>query len=115
MNTYYIGLDFGGTNLKAGLVCRENGAVSQITAIPTMSHEGPPGVMERMAWLINGILTGSPVSKHAIGGVGIGVPGIVNREANTVGSKSVSSDLSRISMDLKVLIEQMREQVQNIE
>ena len=39
----------------------------------------------------------------------------LNREANTVGSKSVSSDLSRISMDLKVLIEQMREQVQNIE
>jgi uncharacterized protein (TIGR00255 family) len=39
----------------------------------------------------------------------------LNREANTVGSKSVSGDLSRISMDLKVLIEQMREQVQNIE
>ena len=39
----------------------------------------------------------------------------LNREANTVGSKSVSNDLSRISMDLKVLIEQMREQVQNIE
>ncbi len=39
----------------------------------------------------------------------------LHREANTLGSKSVSSDLSRASMDLKVLIEQMREQVQNIE
>jgi uncharacterized protein (TIGR00255 family) len=39
----------------------------------------------------------------------------LNREANTLGSKSVSSDMTRISVELKVLIEQMREQVQNIE
>ncbi|MDN5752157.1 MAG: YicC family protein [Nitrosospira sp.] len=39
----------------------------------------------------------------------------LNREANTIGSKSVDAEVSRISMELKVLIEQMREQVQNIE
>lgn len=39
----------------------------------------------------------------------------LNREANTLGSKSVANDLTRISVELKVLIEQMREQVQNIE
>ena len=39
----------------------------------------------------------------------------LNREANTIGSKSADSDLSKISMELKILIEQMREQVQNIE
>jgi uncharacterized protein (TIGR00255 family) len=39
----------------------------------------------------------------------------LNREANTIGSKSVDLEISRISMELKVLIEQMREQVQNIE
>jgi uncharacterized protein (TIGR00255 family) len=39
----------------------------------------------------------------------------LNREANTIGSKSVDIAISRISMTLKVLIEQMREQVQNIE
>ena len=39
----------------------------------------------------------------------------LNREANTIGSKSVDSDVSKISMELKILIEQMREQVQNIE
>jgi uncharacterized protein (TIGR00255 family) len=38
-----------------------------------------------------------------------------NREANTIGSKSVDSDISKISMELKILTEQMREQVQNIE
>ena len=39
----------------------------------------------------------------------------LNREANTLGSKSVSIEVSRASMELKVLIEQMREQIQNIE
>ncbi|GBG13968.1 uncharacterized protein NMK_1521 [Novimethylophilus kurashikiensis] len=39
----------------------------------------------------------------------------LNREANTLGSKSVSSETSQASMELKVLIEQIREQVQNIE
>jgi uncharacterized protein (TIGR00255 family) len=39
----------------------------------------------------------------------------LNREANTLGSKSVSAAMTRISVELKVLIEQMREQVQNIE
>ena len=39
----------------------------------------------------------------------------LNREANTLGSKSVANELTRIAVELKVLIEQMREQVQNIE
>ncbi len=39
----------------------------------------------------------------------------LHREANTLGSKSSTLELSRISVDMKVLIEQMREQVQNIE
>ncbi|MFP5506310.1 MAG: YicC/YloC family endoribonuclease [Gammaproteobacteria bacterium] len=38
-----------------------------------------------------------------------------NREANTLGSKSADSETTRISVELKVLIEQMREQVQNVE
>jgi uncharacterized protein (TIGR00255 family) len=39
----------------------------------------------------------------------------LNREANTLGSKSVVSEVSQTAMDLKLLIEQMREQVQNLE
>ncbi|WP_017167265.1 endoribonuclease YicC domain-containing protein, partial [Xanthomonas phaseoli] len=38
-----------------------------------------------------------------------------NREANTLGSKSVDSRTSNAAVDLKVLIDQIREQVQNIE
>lgn len=39
----------------------------------------------------------------------------LNREANTLGSKSADVKISSISMELKILIEQMREQIQNIE
>lgn len=39
----------------------------------------------------------------------------MHREANTMGSKSSALELTHISVDMKVLIEQMREQVQNIE
>lgn len=39
----------------------------------------------------------------------------LNREANTLSSKSVVSDTTQAAVELKVLIEQMREQVQNIE
>ena len=39
----------------------------------------------------------------------------LHREANTLGSKSAALELTNISVDMKVLIEQMREQVQNIE
>jgi uncharacterized protein (TIGR00255 family) len=39
----------------------------------------------------------------------------LHREANTLGSKSAALELTHISVDMKVLVEQMREQVQNIE
>ncbi|KAA3630604.1 MAG: DUF1732 domain-containing protein, partial [Proteobacteria bacterium] len=39
----------------------------------------------------------------------------LNREANTLGSKAAHADVTNASMELKVVIEQMREQVQNIE
>jgi len=39
----------------------------------------------------------------------------LNREANTLGSKSVSREITSVAVELKLLVEQMREQVQNIE
>lgn len=39
----------------------------------------------------------------------------LNREANTLGSKAVALEVTQVSLDLKLLIEQMREQIQNVE
>jgi len=38
-----------------------------------------------------------------------------NREANTLGSKSINTEVTQSAVEMKVLIEQMREQIQNIE
>ena len=39
----------------------------------------------------------------------------LNREANTLGAKAINAETSQRAVDLKVIIEQIREQVQNIE
>lgn len=39
----------------------------------------------------------------------------LNRESNTLASKSINTDITNSAVELKVLIEQMREQIQNIE
>jgi len=39
----------------------------------------------------------------------------LNREANTLSSKAIHADTTQAAVSLKVLIEQMREQIQNIE
>ncbi len=78
MKNYFIGLDFGGTNLKAGLVNQATGEVTHIDSLPTLSHEGPDGVMRRMTDLIQHVQADSGVSKESIGGVGIGVPGRID-------------------------------------
>lgn len=39
----------------------------------------------------------------------------LNRESNTLASKSINSDITASAVELKVLIEQMREQIQNLE
>lgn len=58
------------------------------------------------------------VSSPPSGGVGKRLDFLMqelNREANTLGSKAVAVELSQASIELKLLIEQMREQVQNLE
>ncbi len=58
------------------------------------------------------------IVKQAKGGVGKRLDFLMqelNREANTLGSKAIAAECTQASVELKVLIEQMREQVQNIE
>lgn len=71
---------------------------------------------------LDGVLSGAQGSvrteKTANHGVGKRLDFLfqeMNREANTLGSKAVDMRLTRAAIDLKLLIEQMREQIQNIE
>lgn len=76
----YIGCDLGGTNLRAAVVDVENGQVLHMMSVPTLAREGHDAVMRRMADLIAHVTRSSEIHKDDIGGVGIGVPGVLDLE-----------------------------------
>lgn len=76
----FIGCDLGGTNLRAALIDVETGVVLHHASIPTLAREGPAAVMERMADLCLQVCNAAGCSKSEIGGVGIGVPGVLDLE-----------------------------------
>jgi glucokinase len=80
----YIGLDLGGTLLKAAVVDTEDGTVSGLKRVETRARAGHDAVIERMIELIGSVIEDSGVSKSQIGGVGIGVPGVLDLDKGEV-------------------------------
>lgn len=76
----YIGCDLGGTNLRAAIVDVETGAVLHQLSIPTLAREGHEAVMKRMADLFLQVIQSAGMQKEEIGGIGIGVPGVLDLE-----------------------------------
>jgi glucokinase len=76
----YIGCDMGGTNLRAAIVDVENGSILQQISIPTLARDGHAIVMERMAGLFLQVIQAAGMKKEEIGGIGIGVPGVLDLE-----------------------------------
>lgn len=76
----YIGCDLGGTNLRAAIVDVENGSVVHQMSIPTLARDGHDALMKRMAGLFLQIIEWAGMKKEDIGGVGIGVPGVLDLE-----------------------------------
>jgi glucokinase len=76
----YIGCDLGGTNLRAAIVDIENGSVLHQKSVPTLAREGHDSVMKRMAELFLQVIQSAGMKKEDIGGIGIGVPGVLDLE-----------------------------------
>jgi glucokinase len=74
----YLGCDLGGTNLRAAIVDVDTGDVLHLMSIPTLAREGHDAVMGRMADLILEVIQAVGMQKADIGGVGIGVPGMLD-------------------------------------
>jgi glucokinase len=74
----YIGCDLGGTNLRAAVVNVESGDVLHQASIPTLAREGHDAVMKRMADLFLQVIQSTGLQKEDIGGIGIGVPGVLD-------------------------------------
>jgi glucokinase len=76
----YIGCDLGGTNLRAAIVDVETGDVLHHMSIPTLARDGHEAVMGRTADLFLQVIQSAGMEKDEIGGIGIGVPGVLDLE-----------------------------------
>jgi glucokinase len=77
---YYIGCDLGGTNLRAAIVDVDTGKVLLQSGIPTLARQGHDAVMQRMAGLFMQVIQSAALPRDDIGGIGIGVPGVLDLE-----------------------------------
>lgn len=76
----FIGIDLGGTNIKAALVNTDTGEISYTVATPTQAPEGHDHVIGRMAGLVDEIAQAGGLKKTRLGGVGLGIPGLLDLE-----------------------------------
>jgi glucokinase len=80
----YIGCDLGGTNLRSAIVDVETGHILKQMNIPTLAREGHDAVMTRMADLFLQLIQSAGMQIEEIGGIGIGVPGVLDLEKGEV-------------------------------
>ena len=74
----WIGLDFGGTNLRAALVEPGSGTLYDTYPAGDPAFEGPHGVMDAMARLVQTSDLSSQPGADDIAGIGIGCPASVD-------------------------------------
>lgn len=76
----FIGIDLGGTNIKAALVNTETGEIAATRSTPTQAREGHDAVIAQMAVLSEEIILAIGKEKSDIGGIGVGIPGALDLE-----------------------------------
>lgn len=112
MTSYAIGVDLGGTNLKAALVDRDEGTVERRER-PTEADQGPEHIQDQIAAIVADLIDAAPT--RSVAGIGVGAPGAVNWERTTVSkppnfedwdSVNLRSSLqSRLNSSLSVVVE----------
>ena len=80
---YYVGIDLGGTNIKAGLV-DEQGQIIEKASVPTLVERGHEAVIEDMAKLSLQVIEKAGKTLDDVGGVGIGLPGVLDPRTGRV-------------------------------
>lgn len=80
----YIGIDLGGTNLRAAIIDTDTGQIFHQRQCPTLAVEGQDAVTKRIIQLIRELIQESGASAHIIKGVGIGVPGTPDIERGII-------------------------------
>lgn len=83
MKTHAIGIDFGGTNTKLGVVSH-SGRVMAESSFSTTQFSTPPAFAQKAGSEIEALLKRTGVSRNKVSGVGIGVPGLVDHARGIV-------------------------------
>lgn len=81
MTEIAVGVDLGGTSIKAALVSAELGLVKQVSS-NTQADLGPSIVLDRISALVSDLI--EDCGDAEIAGIGIGAPGVINWERTTV-------------------------------
>ena len=77
---HFVGVDLGGTTLTAAVVDVTTGERVGRHRVPTEAKEGHDAVMARMAGLVEDAIADAGMEKSDVGGVGVGVPGVLDLE-----------------------------------
>lgn len=78
---YIVGIDIGGTNVKAGLVNAATGELAYSTSIKTESEKGVDDTFDRLSNLVDEIISKNGITKNDVLGIGMGIPGPVINQA----------------------------------
>jgi glucokinase len=79
----YIGVDLGGTNIAAGIV-DEHGNIKYEKSIPTKANRPEKEIINDIKKIILDIINEYKISKNDIEAIGIGIPGLADKEGNVV-------------------------------
>ena len=80
---YYLGVDLGGTNIKAGIT-DEKGNIVLKTSIRTDSQGDAQKIADQMVWLCRDLMEKAELSMDDVEAVGVGVPGTVDKQKGIV-------------------------------
>lgn len=72
----FIGIDLGGTNMQVGVVAPDGQVIASVKR-KTRADEGPKAVIQRIAEAVRGVCADAGTDPMALGGVGIGAPGVI--------------------------------------
>jgi glucokinase len=81
---WIVGVDLGGTNLRAARIDTDSGQIFARQSVPTEAHKGYDSVIARMAELVQAVLREGGSGSEAPQAIGIGVPGTPDLESGVV-------------------------------
>lgn len=83
MGNYVIGIDLGGTNLKAGIVAKD-GKIHRRLSVKTNYNADPQTISDQIFKLIHDIIMIAQVKTSDIVGIGLGSPGLIDKRGETI-------------------------------